>query len=117
MAAPRPAAVGGFVLGGLAIVIAAILFFGGSGLFASRLEAVAYFEGSVGGLSPGAAVTFRGVRVGSVSRVALIVYPTDLQARIPVHLQLERDQVTLAARTGGLPLLPQPIQARPRAPP
>jgi paraquat-inducible protein B len=115
MAASRPAAVGGFVLGGLAIVIAAILFFGGGGLFASRLEAVAYFEGSVGGLSPGAAVTFRGVRVGSVSRVALIVYPTDLQARIPVYLQIERDQVTLAAGTGGLPLLRKLIEAGLRA--
>jgi paraquat-inducible protein B len=111
MATPRPAAVGGFVLGGLAIVAAAILFFGGGGLFAGKTQAVAFFEGSVGGLSPGAAVTFRGVRVGSVSRVALIVYPTEMQARIPVYLQLERDHVTLATGTGGQPLLRKLIEA------
>jgi len=45
MAAPRPAAVGGFVLGGFAIVIAAILFFGGSGLFASRPRGGGVFRG------------------------------------------------------------------------
>lgn len=115
MAAPRPAAVGGFVLGGLAIVVAAILFFGGGAMFASKIQAVAFFEGSVGGLSPGAAVTFRGVRVGSISRVALIVYPTEMQARIPVYLQLERDQVTLATGTGGEPLLRELIEAGLRA--
>lgn len=93
----RPAAVGGFVLGGLAIIVAAILFFGGGNLLAPKTKAVVFFEGSVGGLSSGAPVTFRGVRVGSVARVAVVVDAINLSARIPVYLQLEPDQVTLAA--------------------
>jgi len=67
----RPAAVGGFLLGGMAIVVAAILFFGGGEMFAVKTKAVVFFEGSVGGLVQGAPVTFRGVRVGSVESIGI----------------------------------------------
>jgi paraquat-inducible protein B len=112
---PRPTAVGGFVLGGLVIIAAAILFFGGGEVFEDKTLAVAYFEGSVGGLLPGAPVTFRGVQVGSVRRVALIVDPSQMQARIPVYLQLERDRVTLTSGPKDQPLLNQLIEAGLRA--
>ena len=72
MAAARPAAVGGFVLGALALVVVAILLFGGSHLFAPRFRAVAFFHGSVAGLEIGAPVTFRGVRIGSVQQSSSI---------------------------------------------
>lgn len=39
-------------------------------------------------------MTFRGVRVGAVQRVKLVIDPAKLQARIPVYLELERRQVT-----------------------
>ena len=58
MPSAKPAAVGGFVLGALIIVVAAILFFGGSEAFSSKTRAVVYFDGSVGGLGPGSPVTF-----------------------------------------------------------
>jgi paraquat-inducible protein B len=68
MPSAKPAAVGGFVLGALIIVVVAILFFGGPQAFSSKTKAVVYFDGSVGGLGPGSPVTFRGVRVGSSRR-------------------------------------------------
>ncbi len=71
MTPARPTAIGAFVLGGIAIVVGAILFFGSGELFTRTNHAVVYFEGSVGGLAPGAPVTFRGVRVGSVASVSL----------------------------------------------
>jgi paraquat-inducible protein B len=111
----RPTAVGGFVLGGLVIIAAAILFFGNGEVFEDKTEAVAYFEGSVGGLLPGAPVTFRGVQVGSVRRVALIVDPAQMRARIPVYLQLERDRVKLESGTKDQALLGQLIDAGLRA--
>jgi paraquat-inducible protein B len=92
MDAARPAAVGGFILGGLALAAAAILFFGGARLFEQTTRAVVFFEGSVAGLDVGAPVTFRGVRAGSVQRVALHLSSGD-QARIPVTLELLPDQV------------------------
>src|SRR5579872_2178844 len=91
MSSVSPTALGGFVLGGLAVVVAAILFFGGGDVFAPKTKAVAFFDGSVGGLAPGAAVTYRGVRVGSVSSVSVLVDPTELKARVPVYLQLESE--------------------------
>ncbi|WP_424140826.1 MlaD family protein, partial [Roseomonas chloroacetimidivorans] len=92
MAATRPAVVGGFILGGLALAVAAILLFGGSRLFEQTKRAVVFFEGSVAGLDVGAPVTLRGVRVGSVQRIALHLSASG-QARIPVTLELLPDQV------------------------
>jgi paraquat-inducible protein B len=94
MAAARPAVVGAFVLGGLALAVAAILFFGGTRLFAPTTRAVIFFEGSVAGLDIGAPVTFRGVRVGSVQHVALHL-SVDGRARIPVTVELLPGQVVL----------------------
>ena len=94
MGAARPAVVGAFVLGGLALAVAAILFFGGTRLFAPTTRAVIFFEGSVAGLDIGAPVTFRGVLVGSVQHVALHL-STDGRARIPVTVELLPGQVLL----------------------
>ncbi len=118
MPTAKPTAIGAFVLGGIAIVVAAILFFGSGEVFTRTNRAVVFFEGSVGGLAPGAPVTFRGVRIGSVASVSLILNPGDLKARIPVYLQLEPDKVILAGaagQLGKLPPLPRLIQAGLRA--
>jgi len=106
-----PTAVGGFVVGALAIVVAGVLFFGGAEALSPKTRAVVYFEGSVGGLGPGSPVTFRGVRVGSVSRVALAIDTMIMQARIPVHLKLEPDRVTLVGGSTGQPMLRRLIEA------
>src|SRR4051812_25051391 len=71
MATVRPTAVGGFVLGGLALAVAVLLLFGRSRLFEPTTRAVIFFGGSVAGLDIGAPVTFRGVPVGSVQRMAI----------------------------------------------
>jgi len=96
-----PALVGGFVLGGFALAVAAVLFFGGGELFGRSTRAVVYFEGSVGGLSLGAPVTFRGVQVGSVTGVALVLDVGHMTARIPVDLKLEPDRVRLDDQVAG----------------
>jgi paraquat-inducible protein B len=111
MPSAKPAAVGGFILGALIIVVIAILFFGGPQAFSSKTKAVAYFDGSVGGLGPGSPVTFRGVRVGSVSAVALLVDAKRMQARIPVQLKLEPDRVTLVSGASGPAMLRRLIEA------
>jgi paraquat-inducible protein B len=92
--AARPALVGGFVLGALALAAAAIILFGGSRLFTKTSRAVVFFEGSVAGLDVGAPVTFRGVRLGSVTRVALNFDPATRIATIPVTIEIELDRIT-----------------------
>jgi len=113
-----PTLVGGFVLGGIALAVAAVLFFGGTELFSRTTRAVVFFEGSVGGLSPGAPVTFRGVQVGSVTSVALVLDVGHLTTRIPVDLKLEADRVSMVdqvAASGSQPMLPRLISAGLRA--
>jgi paraquat-inducible protein B len=94
MRTARPAVVGGFVLGALALAVGAILFFGGTRVLAPTVRAVVFFEGSVAGLEMGAPVTFRGVRVGSVQRMALHL-ASDGRARIPVTIELFPGQVSI----------------------
>jgi len=99
MATARPALVGAFVLSGLLLGVAAILLFGGSRLFSPTVQAVVYFRGSVANLEIGAPVTFRGVRVGLVTRIVVALDMADLTARIPVYLDLDPSKISL--RDGG----------------
>lgn len=68
-------AVGAFVLGGIGLLVLAIVLLGGDNLFNDDAEFVLYFDGSVSGLSVGAPVVFRGVPLGSVTRISLVVRP------------------------------------------
>src|SRR5258706_11204555 len=111
MSSVNPTAVGGFVLGGLAVVVAAVLFFGGGEMFSTKTKAVVFFDGSVGGLTEGAPVTFDGVRIGTVSKVVLVVDPAKLKAQIPVYLELEPDRVTLPRGSVRKPMLRRLIAA------
>jgi paraquat-inducible protein B len=93
MTASKSIAVGAFVLGGLALGAVAILVFGGMRLFTTTIPAVAYFPGSVAGLAIGAPVTFRGVKVGTVQSMQVRVNISNLQAVIPVYLELDPAQM------------------------
>jgi paraquat-inducible protein B len=97
----KPAVVGGFILGGLALAVATILLFGGRHLFSTTVHAVVYFQESVANLEVGAPVTFRGVRVGTVTRIAVTLNMTDLTARIPVYLDLDPSRVFLKNTAAG----------------
>jgi paraquat-inducible protein B len=91
-----PAVVGGFVLGGTLLVVAAIVLFGNLRLFSPTISASVVFTGSVAGLSIGAPVTFRGVNVGSVVDITIEFEPKTHIAYIPVQITLEPDHVKIA---------------------
>ena len=90
----RSAVVGAFVLGALALGVLAIILFGGSRLFTETKRAVTFFEGSVAGLDVGAPVTFRGVRIGSVVKIAVDYSPATGVAHIPVTIEVEPERIT-----------------------
>jgi paraquat-inducible protein B len=90
---PRYAWIGSFVIGAAAIVAAAVLFFGRGKFFENTETYIAFFSGSVKGLSIGAPVSFRGAPVGKVKDVS-IVYKADRdELIIPVLLDLDADSV------------------------
>jgi paraquat-inducible protein B len=94
MAAAKPAIVGAFVLGGLALGVVAVLLFGGMQLFSTSVKAMVVFQGSVAGLVVGAPVTFRGVKVGTVQGLKVQINVPDLKPLIPVFLDLDPEQIS-----------------------
>jgi paraquat-inducible protein B len=89
----NPTLIGAFVLGSVALVVIGLMVFGGGRFFTERVAYVAYFEESVSGLSEGAPVNFRGVKVGSVSHIEVQLDARDLSVRIPVRIQLESRRI------------------------
>ena len=88
-------AIGGFVLGALALIVVGILVFGSGKFLTKRETYVMYFEGSVKGLNEGAPLVFRGVKIGSVTRVQLVANTDDLSFRISVFVEVEQKHFTL----------------------
>jgi paraquat-inducible protein B len=104
--------IGVFVVGALALTIAAVMVFGSGKFLTKTIRAVMYFEGSVKGLSIGAPVVFRGVRVGSVTNVELIFDPKRLTFLIPVYIEIDPSKVKTTAKTKGNLEYLQPLVER-----
>jgi paraquat-inducible protein B len=81
--------VGAFVLGAVALVLAAIVLLSAGNWFARRDRFSVYFPGSVRGLNKGAPVTFRGVKIGQVEDVkAFITGQPDPLIQIEVVIEI-----------------------------
>ncbi len=87
------AVIGAFVVGAMALVVAAVVVFGGGKIFRDADRYVMYFNGSVKGLSIGAPVTFRGVKIGSVVDITLRADPETLAFSIPVVVEIDKNSV------------------------
>jgi paraquat-inducible protein B len=88
--------IGGFVLGAVALAVAAVIVFGSGRLFQRINKYVCFFEGSVKGLSVGAPVVFRGVEIGSVIDVQLAADPNNLTISIPVYIEIKPQRFRVA---------------------
>jgi paraquat-inducible protein B len=93
--------IGAFVLGAIALALLAIIILGAGKLFTRQVPVVMYFDGSLAGLSPGAPITFRGVRVGQVTDVFLSYNLSDNNLRIPVFGAIEPSQVRPIGEASG----------------
>jgi len=87
-------AIGAFVVGAIVLAAAAIITFGSGRFFKETSKFVLFFEGSVQGLNRGAPVAFKGVRVGSVTEVKVLLDSRDLSLQIPVFIEIEPDRLT-----------------------
>src|SRR5262249_46651760 len=92
----NPVVIGGFVVGALALLVVALLVWGGTGLFRTKLEYVLFFDSAVTGLNKGGPVLGRGVKVGEV---------TDVQVRwgtplVAVYITLDPKALKGAAVEG-----------------
>jgi paraquat-inducible protein B len=94
----HPRLVGAFVLGAIALVLAAIVALSSGNWLARRDRFALYFPGSVKGLDKGAPVTFRGVRIGQVQAVQAILTdgPTAL-IQIEVVIEVRHNVIEVPA--------------------
>jgi len=97
----NPKLIGGFVLGAIALVIIGLLAFGSGQYFAPKGKAVLYFAGSLAGLDVGSPVTFRGVKVGTVTKIVIQYDVREQKLRIPVYIELnpEKFQIITGKRS------------------
>ena len=94
--------VSAFVLGGLALLALGFIVLGGGRLFSNDMQYVLYFDGSVSGLSTGAPVVFRGVPMGSVTRINLVANTRDSNVTIPVYIRI--DEQSFVRARGSAPI-------------
>ena len=87
--------IGGFVVGAVVLAISGILLFGSGKFFSHQRKFVLFFEDSVKGLNIGAPVDFRGVNVGTVKDIKIVLDKKDFSLLIPVFIEIDRDRVAL----------------------
>jgi len=98
VARDRQTTIGAFVFGGLVLALAAIILFGNFRPFTPVTRAAVIFQGSISGLSVGAPVTFRGVRVGAVQAITLRYDVPSNTAYIPVTIDLDPERVRMTGQ-------------------
>jgi len=65
----HPVAIGAFAAGAVALAIAALFVFGANKVFARKFPIVMFFDENVNGLTVGAPVSYRGLRLGQVTEI------------------------------------------------
>ena len=89
---PHSVAIGAFVVGALLIAITVVIFILGSG-FANREKIVMAFDGSVKGLNVGAPVALRGVQVGQVTNINVVLDADSLDLIMLVEADFYEDNI------------------------
>ena len=80
--------IGLFVVGAVVLLVVALVVFGGGKFFKKTNRYVAFFDGSVKGLSVGAPVMFRGALIGKVDDFQVYYDAKEQVFKIPVQLTL-----------------------------
>lgn len=97
----NPTLIGLFVVGAIALAVVGVIVFGSGQFFKHTEKFVLYFPGSVNGLSIGAPVKFKGVDIGTVTDIRLVLHrddPTDPRLMIPVYVQTDPSKISIDGR-------------------
>lgn len=93
----NPAAIGGFVLGAIALAVIGVGMFGAGILSRPKAAFILYFPESVNGLDVGAPVKFKGVQLGRVTQIMLGYDQKPGTSDVAVLIEL--DEKTTAEKT------------------
>ena len=90
---PHTVAIGAFVIGAILIAITIVIFALGTGFGRQSEKVVMVFEGSVKGLNVGAPVALRGVQIGQVTNVELMLNADNLDLIMLVEAELSSKNI------------------------
>ncbi len=97
----NPVKIGAFVVGGLVILVGAVLMIGSGRIFRRTYPFVSYFDGSVNGLRAGASVKFKGVEIGKVDMIKIPDGLTRLDQPIAVFYSLDGNKLDTSGKRSG----------------
>lgn len=92
------ALIGGFVVGAIVLLIVSVVVLGSGSLFKRTNRYVLFFDGSIKGLSVGAPVILRGVKIGTVRDIHLVYDPTIEDLVTPVVIEIESSRIKNAPK-------------------
>src|SRR5215469_7409568 len=90
----NPTLIGVFLFAGLALAVAGVLLFTSTKFFSKTASFIVYFDTTLNGLDEGAPVKFRGVTIGSVTRVMIRFNQATNDMAMPVIFEVEQDLVS-----------------------
>jgi len=93
----NPLKVGVFVIASVALLVAVVLVLGAGSFFTRRVTFVLYFPDSVNGLVVGSPVKFKGVPIGTVTRIQVALRERAGAQSIPVWIRLEKGLILSSA--------------------
>lgn len=93
--------IGAFVVGGVALLVAAVALLGSGRVFRRTNPFVSYFDGSVNGLRTGASVKFKGVEIGTVDRIRIPFRVDSTDQPIEVFYSLDSALLQSGSRPDG----------------
>ena len=89
----NPTLIGVFLFAGLVLAVAGLLLFTSSRLFTNTRKFIVYFDTTLNGLNEGAPVKYRGVTIGSVTRVMIRFNQASNDMAMPVIFEVQEDLV------------------------
>ncbi len=89
----NPVFIGAFVSIAIALGIIGLIIFGSGNIFRPAERFVLYFDDSVNGLEVGAAVKFKGVRIGQVKEIYIRFNQPEDSAHVPVIIEIDTDRL------------------------
>ena len=90
----NPTAIGAFIIGGIALIILAILVFSSDSLFSKNHRFVVVFTESINGLKVGAPIKLYGVQVGHVTQITVKRDKDKNMTLIPVIFEVNHEHIS-----------------------
>ncbi|MDD4914194.1 MAG: MlaD family protein [Methylococcales bacterium] len=82
-------AIGGFIVGALFLLAAAVMIFGAGDYFKHKMRFVIFFDSALNGLNVGAPVKLQGVQIGNIAEISLEMDAATGQIFKPVVIEVD----------------------------